>query len=123
MIFYEKMWVYGFCHPEQSGPAQPCCAGDADPGSRYITKHAPTARHIYLGPGSVAGMTNGILSQNHIANGQIILLAYKKPPQMRWFFSFFSRSINENRIRRPVLGTFELDMEHLQTMEHEHMLL
>lgn len=31
--------------------------------------------------------------------------------------------INVNRIQRPVLGTFEPDMEHLQTQAHEQMSL
>ena len=44
----------------------------------------------------------------------------KKTPRLRCF-SFFSPSINENRIRRPVPGTFVPDMEHQQTMVREYM--
>ena len=62
--------------------------------------------------------------QPYRRNFRRYFLQYKiKIPQNGGFVFFVPLSINENRIRRPILGTFVQDMVHLRMQVRERMLL
>ena len=49
-------------------------------------------------------------------------LPVKRNPARTGGILSFRVKLNENRIQRPILGTSEQDIEHLQTLERVYML-